>query len=530
VTGVLLHELLAASADRRPDHPAVVDRSTTSSYRELADHAARISAVLTSWGVGRGDRVALWLDKSAAAVAAIYGVLRTGAAYVPVDPGAPVERVAYVLRDCAISTAITDGKKLPRWRELAAEGVPVQRLVILDGSRPDAPDDDDPLGSMTTTWGTEVDAATPVSPADGIGADDLAYILYTSGSTGRPKGVMLSHRNGASFVDWAARELGVTEDDRLSSHAPFHFDLSIFDLYAAAQRGATSVLVPRSVTMFPAEGIRFIDDQEITVWYSVPSVLSMMVSRGGLAAGALRSLRLLLFAGEVFPTPFLSRFMELVPHADYWNLYGPTETNVCTAYRVRSAPEPGAPPVPIGTVIDGDRLAVVDDAGGPVAPGDEGELLVTGDTVTSGYWGDPDRTAERLAVAPGVEPGTIWYRTGDRVVETPTGDLVFVGRRDHQVKSRGYRIELGEIETVLHRHPDVSDCAVVAVPDELVTNRIVAAVAPGSLDPGDLARHCEQFLPAYMVPQQWHLLDELPHTSTGKVDRVGLTSLGAGTT
>ena len=525
MTRPLLHELLAASASSRPDHPAVLDRDRTLTYGELDDRAGRIASVLATWGVGHGDRVALWLDKSADAVAAIYGVLRLGAAYVPIDPGAPVERVAYVLRDCDIATVVTSRSKLPRWRDLGAEGTPVARLLVVDTVPPS-----DPAGleSFTTAWRDDVESTSPHPMAGGVDDGDLAYILYTSGSTGRPKGVMLSHRNGASFVDWAVRAVGVRSDDRLSSHAPFHFDLSIFDLYASAQCGASLVLVPKGVAMFPAEGIRFVDDHAISVWYSVPSVLSMMVSRGGLAAGMLASLRVLLFAGEVFPTPYLARFMELVPHPHYWNLYGPTETNVCTAYRVAVAPTAGDPPVPIGTVVDGDRLAVVGDDGRRVSPGEEGELLVTGDTVTAGYWGDPDRTAERLGEAPGVEPGTIWYRTGDRVVETATGDLVFVGRRDHQVKSRGYRIELGEIETVLHQHPDVAECAVVAVPDELVTNRIVAAVSPSSLEPTELVHHCEQFLPAYMVPQQWHLLDELPHTSTGKVDRVALVAREAG--
>ncbi len=523
MSGVLLHELLARSAETRPDHPAVVDRATTLTYAELDRRAGQVATVLAAQGVGRGDRVALWLDKSADSVASIYGILRLGAAYVPIDPGAPVERVAYVLRDCQIGTAVTGRSKLARWPDLVADGIPVERLLVWGTSRPDAHPG---LGAIDITWADALEAAEPSAPVDDVQDDDLAYILYTSGSTGNPKGVMLSHRNGASFVDWSVRTLGVTADDRLSSHAPFHFDLSIFDLYAAAQAGATVVLVPKSVTMFPAEAIKFIDEHAISVWYSVPSVLTMMVSRGGLGEGALPSLRLLLFAGEVFPTPYLTALMELVPHPAYWNLYGPTETNVCTAYRVPGPPGADADPVPIGTPLDCDRVAVVDDEGERVAPGHEGELLVTGATVTQGYWGDPARTAERLAPAERLGSDDLWYRTGDRVVGQPSGDLVFVGRRDHQVKSRGYRIELGEIETVLHRHPDVADCAVVAVPDELVTNRIVAAVTPAGLDPAELVRHCEGFLPAYMVPQTFHLLDELPHTSTGKVDRVRLTELG----
>jgi len=518
---VLLHELLIRSAADRPDHPAVVDKSTTLTYRELDDLAGRIAAVLADMGVSRGDRVALWIDKSATTVAALYAVLRLGAAYLPIDPSAPVERVAYLLRDADVTTAITGRNKLKGWRELADHDVPTERLLVVDAAAPAEPPT---LDGIEVRWSDAVASATPRPPAERVGPDDLAYILFTSGSTGRPKGVMLSHLNGASFVDWAVRTIGVGPDDRVSSHAPFHFDLSIFDLYATAQAGSTVVLVPKSVTMFPAEAIRFVADQGITVWYSVPSVLSMMVSRGGLAEGDLGSVRRLLFAGEVFPTPYLTRLMELVPGPEYWNLYGPTETNVCTAYRVPAPPGADARPAPIGQVLDCDRLVVLGDDGRPVEPGTEGELLVSGDTVTLGYWGDAERTAERLTVLPDLDPEARWYRTGDRVVELPSGDLEFVGRRDHQVKSRGYRIELGEIETVLHRHPDVADCAVVAIPDDLITNRIVAAVAPASLDPAVLTRHCEGFLPGYMVPQEFHLLDELPHTGTGKIDRVRLAT------
>jgi amino acid adenylation domain-containing protein len=518
---VLLHELLGRSAAERPDHPAVVDKSTTLTYRELDELAGRIASVLADLGVGRGDRVALWIDKSTTTVASLYAILRLGAAYLPIDPSAPVDRVAYLLEDAQITVAITGRNKVPRWRDLAEHAVPTRRLLVADAAPPAEPP---AIDGIDLRWSDAVAEADVRPPTEGTEPDDLAYILFTSGSTGRPKGVMLSHRNGASFVDWAVRTIGVGPDDRVSSHAPFHFDLSIFDLYASAQAGATVVLVPKSVTMFPAEAIKFVAEQGITVWYSVPSVLSMMVSRGGLANGDLASVQKLLFAGEVFPTPYLTQLMELVPGPDYWNLYGPTETNVCTAYRVPAPPGADAKPVPIGRVLDCDRLVVLDDEGRPVERGAEGELLVSGDTVTLGYWGDAERTAERLQVLPDLDPDAQWYRTGDRVIELPSGDLEFVGRRDHQVKSRGYRIELGEIETVLHRHPDVADCAVLAIPDELITNRIVAAVAPTGLDPADLTRHCEGFLPSYMVPQEFHLLDELPHTGTGKIDRVGLTS------
>jgi acyl-coenzyme A synthetase/AMP-(fatty) acid ligase len=289
--------------------------------------------------------------------------------------------------------------------------------------------------------------------------------------------------------------------------------------------GARVVLVPRTASVFPVELRKFIDRAAISVWYSVPSMLAMLAERGGLEPGALPSLRRVLFAGEVFPTPHLHRIMTALPHAEFWNLYGPTETNVCTAYRVPVAPAPDAPDIPIGSAIGGVDTIVVGDDGREVASGDVGELLVAGPTVKHGYWGDEEKTAPRLVVDPvGTGDPRPWYRTGDLVAEEPDGNYRFLGRRDNQIKSRGYRIELGDIETALHTHAAVRECAAVAVPDSLVTNRIQAwVVADDGLDPKELATHLHERIPAYMVPEKFFLIDSLPRTSTGKVDRRGLT-------
>src|SRR5690606_4361075 len=196
--------------------------------------------------------------------------------------------------------------------------------------------------------------------------------------------------------------------------------------------GAPVVLVPTKATVFPAEAVRFADENELTIWYSVPSALSMMVTKGGLESGSLSTVRALVFAGEVFPTPYLAALMERVPDAEYWNWYGPTETNVCTAYRVPARPDPDEPPLPIGPPIDVVETVVIDEDGNQVAEGAEGELLVRGPTVTSGYYGDPERTAERLVNRDGTDD---WYCTGDLVVDEPGSGYRFRGRRDHQVKS-----------------------------------------------------------------------------------------------
>jgi acyl-coenzyme A synthetase/AMP-(fatty) acid ligase len=261
----------------------------------------------------------------------------------------------------------------------------------------------------------------------------------------------------------------------------------------------------------------------------VPSVLSMMVLRGGLTPGALPDLRTLLFAGEVFPTKYLRELVACLPHVRFANLYGPTETNVCTWYEVGDLGAGDDADIPIGRPIDNDEAIVVGDDGLPVEPGRPGELYVRGATVMQGYWGDAERTARtRLPNPWQPDIGDPVYRTGDLVCELPDGNLRFLGRRDSQIKSRGYRIELGDIESVLNAHPAVVECAVVAVPDDLVTNRITChLVLQGDVGGSELAAFCAERLPSYMIPETFDVHPELPRTTTGKIDRQMLKGLAS---
>lgn len=512
----LLHGLLESAADETPDNVALVDRDRSFTYRELDEWANQTAGRLIEAGVRPGDRVGIFLDKSAEAVAGIYGALKAGAAYVPLDARAPATRLAYIAQDCGIRLLISESRQAARCQELAGEGAPCRHVLIMDRSSTE-----EPAGDLELLPGARVEGAHPRPQVRRID-DDLAYILYTSGSTGSPKGVMLSHRNGLAFVEWAARTVALSPQDRLSSHAPLHFDLSIFDLFGAALAGASVHLVPHGTSVFPVEVAKFIDSQQITVWYSVPSILSLLTQHGNLSPASLPSLRTVVFAGEVFPTKYLAELMRLVPHADFHNWYGPTETNVCTAYRVPGPPDVADGDIPIGSAIDNVETFVLAVDGSPVQPGERGELFVRGATVMLGYWGDLDKTRSRLVPDPlSRADHHRSYATGDIVTELPTGDYRFLGRRDHQIKSRGYRIELGEIETALNAHPRVRQCVVVAVPDEVVSNRIWAyVVVDGDQDDKNtLSTWCSSRIPKYMIPEHFVFAEELPKTSTGKIDR-----------
>jgi acyl-coenzyme A synthetase/AMP-(fatty) acid ligase len=343
---------------------------------------------------------------------------------------------------------------------------------------------------------------------------------------------MLSHLNAMAFVDWGVAEFAVTENDRLSSHAPLHFDLSVFDLYAAARAGAAVVIVPTQLALFPVELAKWIRGAGITVWYSVPSILTLLALRGKLTDVEFPALRTILFAGEVFPTKHLHRLMEQLPHVRFANLFGPTETNVCTWYEVPRWP--GEPPasIPIGKAITGVDVFAVRDDGTVVPHGEVGELYVRGPTVMQGYWGDADRTTRTLlrewpgetaGETAGEAGGFPVYRTGDLAHLDENGDWIFLGRRDSQIKSRGYRIELGDIEAALNQHPGVVECAAVAIPDDVVTNRIKAYVVRRSeVRDDELNRFLGERLPRYMAPELYEFRDDLPRSSTGKIDRRAL--------
>ncbi len=522
MSGSLLHHLLERSARRTPDAIAVADEERSLAYGELDRRANQLAHLLIDAGLRRGDRVGLYLDKSLESIVGIYAVLKAGGVYVPLDPHAPPTRVAYITDDCGMRFLHAGTEKEAAVRTVAQRAGTLEGVVILNGEADDLP----PRVQVVGAKAAESFPATP--PGEAIVNLDLAYVLYTSGSTGNPKGVMLSHLNALSFVDWAAECVEVRAADRLSSHAPLHFDLSIFDLFAAARAGASVCLVPRRCSAFPTELARFISDSRISVWYSVPSALTALTLRGGVVAGVFRDLRAVLFAGEVFPPKYLAQLMEILPTARFLNLYGPTETNVCTYHEV-SRPFSGGPEgIPIGQPITGvDAFAVLED-GTLASAGELGELCVRGPTVMQGYWGDPERSAAALRgplTADGLR--TASYRTGDLVRRDEEGNFWFVGRRDAQVKSRGYRIELGEIEAALLAYPAVAECAALAVPDEMITNRIVAFIgAEKKLDEQELVRHCAASLPRYMIPEAFELMTMLPKTSTGKIDRRSLLDRG----
>jgi len=525
----LLQRLLTQAAARCPQRPAVASDGCLLTYQELDRLSNKVARALLRLGVAPGDRVGILAPKSAAAVIGVYGALKAGACYVPLDPKAPAGRLSHIVRDSGTAVIVADAARTSQAAILAGS-VPQSRGVVVAGV-PSRPGDQEAAvapaqGAAIVPWTAVAgESAEPLAQELSI-ETDLAYILYTSGSTGTPKGVRISHRNSLTFVEWAAAAAGLSEHDRVCSPAPLHFDLSVFDIFATCQAAACLAVLPGGAATFPVSIARWLEAEQISVWYSVPSVLTLLACYGSLAQFDLSGLRTVIFAGEVFPPKHLARLMAELPHPRYLNWYGPTETNVCTAFEVPAGRADDGP-APIGKACANTEVFAVTSEGRRVCrPGEVGELYVRGPSLMRGYWGQPAKTSEALVRHPfRAEYDELVYRTGDLVTLEPTGNYAYLGRRDTMVKVRGYRVELGEIEVTLYRHPAIGEAVVLPVPDELLGSRLRAVVTAdpaGNLTHEDVLDHCRQWLPGYMVPDIIEFRETLPRTSTGKVDRAGL--------
>jgi amino acid adenylation domain-containing protein len=516
----LLPHAVDRAADRAPESAAVRCGGSTLGYGELARRSNGLAHRLVEGGIQRGDRVGIFMNKSVDVAVAMHGIMKAGAAYVPLDPFAPAARTGFVIRDCGIRHLVTTDLRLDQSGLLEEEGLGLSTLI---GTGPRA-------GLHAIGWDEVARAAADAPPPLELTEQDLAYILYTSGSTGTPKGMMHTHRSGLSFALWGASTYGLTAADRVSNHAPLHFDLSTFDFFAAEQAGATTVIIPEAITKLPADLARLIAREKIAVWYSVPFALIQLLERGNLEALDLSQLRWILFAGEVFPVKHLRRLMTLLPHVRFSNLYGPAETNVCTYYHVPAPPpESTDEPVPIGRACANVEAMVVDDQGQPVPAGGVGELLIRGAVTMRGYWGRPDLNARGFFRRPvfGGHYEDVFYRSGDLVEQLADGNLKYVGRKDRQIKTRGYRVELDEVEAALLSCPAVQEAAAYVVPDGQGSVLIEAAVTPKdgeSVTADTVIAHAAGRLPGYAVPVVLQVLAAFPRTSSGKIDRLSLAA------
>lgn len=514
-----LGELLPRAAERDGDAPAVRHDGATLTWADAADQAARLGAALDAAGVGPGDRVGVHARKSPEAFLAMHAVVQRGAIAVPLDPTASPAYLAGVAERTACSVVITHA---PCRRSALAlttgDNPPVKTLVGV------APGDDS--ADVHCIGPDEIAGLDPAGPR-ATGPDRPAYIITTSGSTGVPKGITHTHASALAYVDFKRAAYDLRPADRISDIAPNHFDISTLALWVTPAVGAANVVVTEPHQMLPASLSQLAADERISIWYSVPYLLTQLLDRGQLDDRDLSALRWVLFGGEMFPPQVLAALMARWPGARFSNVYGPAEVNACTVHHLDGPPR-GEEPIPVGGPVDTTeaRLVDLDTLGQGRGPGPEpargrtGEIWVCARTMMVGYWERPDLD-ERSIVTDA--DGRRWYRTGDLGYRRPGGELVFTGRVDHQVKVRGHRIELEAIEAVLEDAPGVANAvaAVVRRGDgaDVIVAGVVASVQAELPDAHALRRHAVEHLPAYAVPTVFLPLTATPTTGSGKLDR-----------
>jgi amino acid adenylation domain-containing protein len=481
-----LYQLLEQAATHFPNAAALVFQQQTHTYHQLNTAKEKLATTLSQVEIGTGDRVAIYTHKSIDFVVAQFAILKTGAAYLPIDANAPIERNQYIIENCEAKAIILHQTFYQSFKNKYTLVAKLENDLLL-------------LKSTTENL--------KKSPPD------LAYILYTSGSTGKPKGVMYSNTAALEFINWSSTVFSPQQNDCFSSHAPFHFDLSIFDLFVSIKHGAKLILIEEQIAKQPLLLAQLISEQKISIWYSTPTILNLLATYGKIHKHNYDSLRLVLFAGEVFPINQFHNLYTQWKTPNYYNLYGPTETNVCTYFNIPTA-YTSLSSFPIGKVCEHYESNII-----------ENELCISGNGIMLGYWQAEELNTNAFIVDASKKT---WYKTGDIVERNATGELIFKGRKDRMVKRNGYRIELPEIEHALYQHPDIIEVAVIATIDEENATIITAFVNCKTAEWQSIIKmkeYCLKYLPVYMIPNNFMFLKSLPQTASNKMDYQKLKQL-----
>jgi len=499
VSGSTLHDPLRRQASIRGDSPVLVSARGSLSYRELEAWSASLAAELLGRGVGKGDLVPVVMDREPEVLAAVMAVLKVGAAYVPVDPRLPAERLALLLDEAGSRVALTQERyeRSLGW----PDGVTPLRV---------AP----PAGIVAS------------EPAAAVADSDLAYVIYTSGSTGRPKGVMIDHRGAVNTILDLNERFAVGPADRLLGVSAFNFDLSVYDIFGTVAAGARLVYPDPEAALDPTHWLDLAAREGITVWNSVPALMSLLVEAARRRGINLPALRLVLLSGDKIPLDLPAAIRGVAPNAAVVSLGGATEASIWSILYPVGEVDPAWSTIPYGYPMVNQSWEVRDRHGRPCPVWVPGELYIGGVGLAKGYWKDAEKTDRSFRIDP--TTGERLYRTGDAGRYLPGGCIEWMGRVDFQVKVQGHRIELGEIEAALAEHPAVGQAVVAVQESPGSQRRLIGFVVPAGSSPVD-ARGLESFLraklPAYMVPAAWRTVERLPLTANGKVDRKALLQL-----
>jgi amino acid adenylation domain-containing protein len=500
-----IHDCILAHARRSPDAIAVALNSDTITYAELERRSGAVLSALLDLGIGEGELVAVVADRTPDTVAGALGVMRAGAAYVPIDPAYPDARVRFMLEDSAARAILVDAASEELVRRLVPSGATVLRLDVLTAhSQPPAP------------------ATEPR-----VSLDAIAYAIYTSGSTGQPKAVLVPHRCASNlFADESVR---LSSDDVFANTSSLSFDLSVHEIWGALVAGAKVVIVPKPVLMSARELDALLRREAVTVTFVISPLFALLARE---TPAIFAGLRRVFVGGDVVDPAAVRAILAAGPPEHLLELYGPTEATVLVTLNHITTLASDATYVALGRPIANAQTYILNESLEPVPVGVAGELCIGGAGVAAGYWRRPELTAERFLTPAWMEPSRRLYRTGDLARFHDDGSIEFLGRIDQQVKVRGYRIELGEIESAAREHPGVLEAVVTATATGASERRIVAHVVArdeGAVDAGSLRAFLRERLPEYMIPSAIAVLEDLPLTPNGKIDRTALSARPAET-
>ncbi len=493
------------------------------SYAELSRRSNQLANFLIDRGIKKGDRIGIFMNKCLELPIAIYGILKAGAAYVPIDPLAPAERINHIVNDCQINYLISQDSKQKSFEINRVTDSPLKGIIGMSTE----------LEALQTISWQSIYEHPDSQPKLRIDQQDLAYIIFTSGSTGIPKGIMHTHYSGMSYAAQSAATYSVNDNDVLSNFSSLHFDMSTMDYLTVTYAGATTVIISEAYMKLPASLARFMEEQQFTIWYSVPFALIQLLLHGQLEKRNLESIRWVLYGGEPFPAKHLRELMDCWPHARFSNVYGPAEVNQCTYYHLPDSFKGNEETIPIGTIWPNAKGLIINDEDEIIDGHHQpGELVVHTPTMMQGYWNNSSLNKNcfyRHEIYPGIEQ--TFYRTGDIVSYDQDNQLILHGRKDRQIKLRGYRIELDEIESVFSKHHSVKEAAAYLVDLEQFsdTNQhinyvevMITLKTQDLVDEDALMQFAQNKLPSYARPKNILITDDFPRTTSGKIDRKSL--------
>lgn len=507
-----LAQLVAKSASLFPEKDAFRCLDDSITYKELDTRTNQLAAYLIGAGLQKGDRVAIYMNRCLETCIAVHGILKAGGAFVAINPFSPLERTMTIMKDCDIAFLLSTPSQIRKIKAIAKAANFLNTIIGVSEIE----------GANTITW--EDISSLPLddfNPPEILGKD-LSSILYTSGSTGTPKGIMHTHYSSLSLARLEAKLHDSTHEDRIGNFAPLHFDQSLFGYFSGPLVGATTVIFPDAYVRLPKSLSALVAKEQITLWFSVPLILTQVLLNGDIDDHDFSSLRWVRFGGEVFPVKQLKELMQKWPQAKFINSYGPSELFRCTYYILEEPPGTDDP-IPLGTVWGNTEYKILDENDREVTKGTSGELVVRTDTLMIGYWNNQQLTEQsfyREQVASGYD--YVFYRTGDLVEENENNEIMFLGRIDRQIKLRGYRIELDEIEATLLKHEGIEEAAVIVVEkaDENKELEAVVRLSKGAeVSTRDLMLFCKKIIPSYAVPEHMTIIEDFPRTGTGKIDR-----------